>query len=155
MQGAVSRAGMEGAVRKSRNGGSSKECQRKCREQWGRAGMEGAVGKSRNGRSSEEERDWKERWGKQEWKEQWGRAGMEGAVSNSSEMQGAVSRAGMEGDVRKSRNGGSIKELQQNAGSCEEEQVWKEQWGREGVEGAVRKSRYGRSSEEEQEWKEQ
>ncbi len=42
---------------------------------------------------------------------------MEGEVSNSSEMQGAVSRAGTEGAMRKSRNGGSSKEWQQNAGS--------------------------------------
>ncbi len=61
----------------------------------------------------------------------------------------------MQRAMRKSRNGGSSKEWQQNAGSSEEEQVWKEQRGRAGMEGAVRKSRNGKSNEEEQEWREQ
>jgi hypothetical protein len=59
MQGAVRRAGMEGAMRKSRNGGSSKEW---CKMQGPvrKEEMEGAQGKSRNGRSSEEEQEWRE-----------------------------------------------------------------------------------------------
>ncbi len=59
---------------------------------------------------------------------------------------------------------GAVRNVSENAGNSEEEQEWKEQWGRAGMEGAVRKSgigrrgeesRNGRSSEEEQEWREQ
>ncbi len=50
---------MDGAMRKSRNGGSSKE-EQVWKEQRGRAGMEGAVRKNRYGRSSEKEPVWKE-----------------------------------------------------------------------------------------------